>query len=220
MNHDDVKQSRSISRLIDHAQTRIREWIAPLDRVAALVPKCDHLLELGCGQGILIKKLACRIPTITGVDYDERKCRMAKEQLCRDLPGITILQGDIMTFLNTVASDSIPCIVLADTLASNHPEDQQRILTECFRILARQGTLVLKIMDTMPWWKFKFSRMVSLLVYQVLRLSISSNQQLFYQSSTFYRDKMAEFGLSATIVPLHRQPFNPFSHTVILGVKE
>ncbi|MBF0614446.1 MAG: class I SAM-dependent methyltransferase [Magnetococcales bacterium] len=214
---EDHSASRSLGHWIDHAQTRIREWIAPLDHVAALVPKCDHVLELGCGQGILIRKLAPRIPRITGVDYDARKCTMAREQLCRGLPGVTIEQADILTFLATIPDHSVDCVILADTLASNPVELQERILTESVRVLARPGTLLLKIMDTTPRAKFLFSRLVSELVYRVLRLSVSSHQRLFHQSSTWYGAQLTRLGLTVRVVSLHRALHNPFSHAVVLG---
>ncbi|MBF0192341.1 MAG: class I SAM-dependent methyltransferase [Magnetococcales bacterium] len=215
----DTVSSRFMGSWIDRAQTRIREWLTPLDRVAAMIPDCDHLLELGCGQGILIRKVAARIPRITGVDYDPRKCAMAREDLCRGLPGVTVVQGEILTFLAAMPDHAVGCVVLADTLASNPPHVQERILAESVRVLARSGTLVLKIMDTTPVGKFVCSRLLSELIYRVLRLSVSSDQRLFHQSSVWYADCLARLGLTTQLAALHRLLNHPFSHAVVLGVR-
>lgn len=211
--------SRSFGDLIDHAQTRIREWIAPLDQVAALIPDCAPVLELGCGQGILIRKIAARQPRVIGVDYDPRKCRMAREGLCRDLPGVTIVQQEILAYLASLSDDSIGCVVLADTLASNPPAGQEQILAASLRVLAPNGTLLLKIMDVEPRWKFWISLQVSNLVYKVLRLSVSSNQQLYHLGSRYYSVQLAAWGCQVEVIPLHAIHFNPFSHCVVRARK-
>lgn len=213
-----AKQSHSFGKLVDHLQTFIRELISPLDHVAALIPDGDNLLELGCGQGILMRKLVHRIGTMTGVDYDPRKCQMVKEW-CEGFPGVQIVQGDILGFLATVADGSREIVVLSDTLASNNPDNQEKIMLECARIIQPQGTLLLKIMDVEPKWKFRISLLISNLVYKILRLSVSNNQQLYHRSSRDYVIRLQALGFSAQVVYLHRIHHSPLSHCVILGKK-
>ncbi|MBF0428065.1 MAG: class I SAM-dependent methyltransferase [Magnetococcales bacterium] len=187
-----------------------------MNQVANLVPSGETVLELGCGQGILVKKIADRCQKMIGVDYDERKCGMARKA-CKNFPNVTIVQMDILSFLESVSASSVDIAILADTLASNHLENQDKILTECQRILKKNGMIVLKIMDVHPKWKFRLSRLVSSLVYKVLRLSVSNNQQLFHQSSTLYVAKLRSLGFETKIIPLHQISHNPFSHLVICG---
>ncbi|MBF0126687.1 MAG: class I SAM-dependent methyltransferase [Magnetococcales bacterium] len=214
-----TKRSRSFGSLIDTLHAWIRDWIAPLDQVAELVPQGKDVLELGCGQGVLLKKLAPRCHTIVGVDYDARKCNLAQE-LCDSFGNIKIIQNTIINHLESVPDNSIDIVILADTLASNTLEDQDNILNECQRVLAAQGMIILKIMDISPKWKFSVTLFVSHIVYRILHLSVSNNQQLFHVSSTEYITRLRHWRLETKIVPLHQMTHSPFSHLVIIGSRQ
>ncbi len=155
---------------------------------------------------------------ITGVDYDPRKCQLALE-LFKDSPNITIIKGDILEYLRNTPTQLYDIIILADTLASITMENQDTILEECSRVIQEKGTLILKIMDVTPRYKYKISLLVASLVYKVLRLSISDGQRFYHRSSTTLATKLQSLGFTTTILPLHQIHYNPLSHTVILGKK-
>ncbi|MBF0139259.1 MAG: methyltransferase domain-containing protein [Magnetococcales bacterium] len=213
-----LHHSRHLGKIIDLLQTWIRQWITPLDHVAQWIPDGDNALELGCGQGILIQKIAGRMQKITGVDYDPRKCQLALDQF-NNSPNITIIKGDILEYLHNTPDQVFDTIILADTLASIRIENQDAILEECYRVIQKNGTVILKIMDITPRYKYKISLLVASLVYNVLRLSISDGQQFYHRSSTILTTKLQSLGFTSTIIPLHQIHYNPLSHTIILGKK-
>ena len=58
------------------------------------VPKGSHVIDLGCGNGQLTKRLIERGYRVTGVDASDEMLALARAAL----PGATLLKGDAVTF--------------------------------------------------------------------------------------------------------------------------
>ena len=98
------------------------------------------LLDVGCGQGRLLKLLASRAHRVVGVDTDPAARRLARaEVLLAGLPNCTLRQGDMPQL--PFADADFDTIILDDVLSSaSNPE---KALTEARRLLRPGGRIVL-----------------------------------------------------------------------------
>ena len=48
--------------------------------LAAVPPGCQRVLEVGCGEGMLARQLACRVPRVVGIDQDTASIELARRQ--------------------------------------------------------------------------------------------------------------------------------------------
>jgi len=205
-----------VAPLVDALHNRLRALLAPLDAVAARLPEPGVILDLGCGQGLLLGLLPQSSGRLVGVDFDARKCRMAR-QLLSERDDVAIIQGDIVAFLEDWAGGPVDAIVLVDTLSSMPPEMQQRVMELSVSLLSAEGRLLLKIVDTAPRWKAAVARAMYLLVYRGLRLSLSAGQGVFYRSSDHYRRQLEALGLSVHVDMVHRSRHLPVPHVLVVG---
>lgn len=56
-------------------------------------PSCGRALDVGCGDGVLVRRLAVRCGEVVGIDQDARMIRVARQR-CRDLPNVSFVQRD------------------------------------------------------------------------------------------------------------------------------
>lgn len=97
------------------------------------------LLDIGCGQGRLLKLLASRASQVVGVDIDPRARRLARAQLfLAGLPNCSLRQGDMYAL--PFDDEAFDTVILDDVLAeSERPtaavEEARRLLKEGGRLL-------------------------------------------------------------------------------------
>jgi ArsR family transcriptional regulator len=98
------------------------------------------LLDIGCGQGRLLKLLASRAHRVVGVDTDPAARRLARaEVLLAGLPNCTLRQGDMFDL--PFADGEFDTIILDDVLSgASGPE---RALSEARRLLKPGGRILL-----------------------------------------------------------------------------
>lgn len=210
------RRSFSLGASTDRLHDLLRELTAPLDAVAALVPRTEEglILELGAGQGLLAERLAGRAARLVAVDFDERKCRMARARLAR-FSGVTVVGGELEAFLRGIDAASVDAVVLADTLSSIPEDAQRRVLAEIARVLRKGGVVVLKIVDTEPRWKAAFARALSLGIYRIARASVTADDRFHHRSHTFYEAALRELGFDTEVVDLARH--RPIPHVAVVG---
>lgn len=205
--------------VLDALHDRLRSWTAPLNAVAELVPPGAEVADLGCGQGLVTSLLAKRARRIVGVDFDERKCSMARARLAQ-ADNAHIVRGDIVEWLTAAPSASLDAVVLCDTLSAMPVAAQEEVLTQTCRVLRSGGTVVLKIVDTEPWWKAAVARTIAFLVCRVARASLTQdNQRVYYRGGSDYVRAMSDRKLLVDTIPLHRQTHSPIPHIAIVGRK-
>jgi len=98
------------------------------------------LLDIGCGQGRILKLLASRAQRAVGVDIDSNARRLARaELLLAGTPNTTLRQGDMA---NLAFNDGeFDTVILDDVLGST--DDPLAVLSEATRLLAPGGRLLL-----------------------------------------------------------------------------
>ena len=98
------------------------------------------LLDIGCGQGRLLKLLASRAHRVVGVDTDPDARRFARaEMLLAGLPNCTLRQGDMYSL--PFADAEFDTIILDDVLGS--AKQPQKALAEALRLLKSSGRILL-----------------------------------------------------------------------------
>ena len=97
------------------------------------------LLDIGCGQGRLLKLLASRAKRVIGVDIDSDARRLARaELLVAGSPNCSLRQGDMYAL--PFGDDEFDTIILDDVLgAAEHPS---KVIHESLRLLKPGGRVL------------------------------------------------------------------------------
>ncbi len=116
-------------------------------RVRSEVKDSGSILDVGCGEGILLENLTRRFPgkRIAGVDLSEENVR-----ICRDL-GLDVVLSDASDL--KLPPESFDACVMMSVL--EHVEDPGAALREAFRVLKPAGRLVVLLPND---GFFKFAR--------------------------------------------------------------
>lgn len=103
--------------------------------LAAVPPGCQRVLEVGCGEGMLARQLACRVPRVVGIDQDAANIELARGQG----PGgqVEFVCGDFLAHPFPLASFG-----LVTCVAALHHMDAAAALARMGQLLVPGGTLV------------------------------------------------------------------------------
>ena len=97
------------------------------------------LLDIGCGQGKLLKLLASRAKRVVGVDIDSDARRLARaELLVAGSPNCSLRQGDMYAL--PFDDDEIDTIILDDVLTS--ADRPTKVIQESLRLLKPGGRVL------------------------------------------------------------------------------
>ncbi len=110
------------------------------DRLLALLPQGDSILEIGIGTGSLLTDLAARASRVIGVDHSPAMLEEARRKLTEaGLDSIDLRLGE-MTHL-PVPDASVGCVVA--NMVLHHAADPLAVLGEIRRVLLPGGVLAL-----------------------------------------------------------------------------
>jgi ubiquinone/menaquinone biosynthesis C-methylase UbiE len=96
---------------------------------------CGAAIDVGCGDGMLARKLAARCAAVTGIDRDERIIEAARGR-GRAVPAVSLVHGDFLAYPFAEASFDFAC---ANTAL--HHMDFGAALAKMARILRPGGRL-------------------------------------------------------------------------------
>jgi 2-polyprenyl-3-methyl-5-hydroxy-6-metoxy-1,4-benzoquinol methylase len=104
--------------------------------LAALPERCERALDVGCGEGILARKLRTRVAQVCAIDIDERSIESARRH---DPAGeIDYLLGDFLTYpFRPTSYDFVVSVA-----ALNHM-DPETALKRMRNLLQPRGTLAI-----------------------------------------------------------------------------
>ena len=103
--------------------------------MAAIPSRCDSALDVGCGTGLLTRKLSAVVPHVTGVDRDEQSIAVARS--LAGTAGIEYLHGDFRDVQLEPGSFG-----LVTAVASLHHMESAAALTRMRDLLQPGGVLV------------------------------------------------------------------------------
>lgn len=104
----------------------------------AVPPRCGPALDVGCGDGMLARRLAERCTEVTGIDRDDRMIALAREQARAREGHINFVVADFLAYPLPEASFDFVC---ANT--SLHHMDFAAALTKMVRVLRPGGRLAI-----------------------------------------------------------------------------
>lgn len=91
------------------------------------------LLEIGCGNGQMLRKMNVIGWDVEGIDFDPAAVRMAKDN------GVKVSLGDLLD--QNFPSDTFDAIVMSHVV--EHVYDPKILITECLRIMKKGATLLM-----------------------------------------------------------------------------
>ena len=115
---------------------------AVLERISALQLHAVRILDVGCGTGSLLEKIAARFPSVIpdGLDLSPKMLDIARS---KNIPGVTLTQGDSEEL---PYSDDIFGAVLCCSSFHHYPHPE-KALSEFYRVLKPGGYVIVCDMD-------------------------------------------------------------------------
>ncbi len=137
------------------AFVQAREYICPLDDVVAALPKQGRILDVGCGRGVLLSRLAWerRGHALFGVDPNVDAIEKAI-QLAAVLRSAGALspQFRVATDFDSWPDGPFDAVTMIDVMHHVPPNFRSAMVTNIARRLTPKGVFVYKDMLARPWW--------------------------------------------------------------------
>ena len=101
------------------------------------LPEKSWVLDLGCGTGRLLQRLAKSFPELSGVglDFSPEMLRQARKKSRRYAPRLIYIQGDAANLPTATAQFD----AVFNTISFLHYPDPKKVLSEVYRTLKPQG---------------------------------------------------------------------------------
>jgi len=116
-----------------HENYWFQRHLAAYERVRAAGPR-GVILEAGCGEGYGARLLADAGQTVVAMDYDAATVAHVR----RRYPGLPVVRGNLVAL--PLGDRSVDWVVSLQTI--EHLWDLDTFISECLRVLRRDGTLV------------------------------------------------------------------------------
>lgn len=103
------------------------------------IGKNDRVLDVGCGDGRILRQLAPKTNNLIGIDHDEPTVSRARKELV-DLPFISVkhCEGSNLPF-DDEYFDKVLCMGTFTNLGEERPQ----VLREMKRVLSRNGLMII-----------------------------------------------------------------------------
>lgn len=139
--------------LVSRSQ-RLRPSICPFEPLVAAVPEGAHVLDIGCGAGLLLGLLASTGRIDRGVGFDANAAAVAS---ARDMAFRAGLDG-VISFHHVKVdepwpSGSFDTVTMIDVMHHIPKDARFSVLDGIANTLSDGGTFVYKDMDARPWWR-------------------------------------------------------------------
>ena len=180
------------------AYLRIKLKICPLIKLEEYFPKGGTIVDLGCGNGLFpnILSLGSLERRIIGLDLDEKKIEVANR--------IKSLDSNIIYQIGDVVDAKYPkgdVFTLVDVLYLIPFDKEEIVLKKCYQSLSKDGTLIIKEMDTQPRWKYTYNLFQETLAVKLIGLTLG--ERFFFRSKEDYFEILTKIGFSVKPILLH-----------------
>ena len=138
-----------LKRAYETAPSRIQQYLnAELVYVLDQIKPSDTVLELGCGYGRVLKRIAEKATTVVGIDISEASLEFAKDYL-RGIPNI---QMHFMTARNIKFPEQTFDVVLGIQNALSATKiDPPLLLSQALRVTKTGGKIILSSYSEKIW---------------------------------------------------------------------
>lgn len=99
----------------------------------------SHIVDLGCGNGYLLKKLTIIAEKVTGLDYSGELLKLAKNRV-KNNDKVTLIECDLSKL---IALDNSSCNVLIANMLLQYIPTLKNFSKEAARVLKENGVLII-----------------------------------------------------------------------------
>lgn len=141
-----------LKRVYDIAPPRVQRYLdAEIEYILQKIKPGDNVIELGCGYGRMMEKLAAKAGNVVGIDISEENIILAREYL-RELQNTAVYQmsADELGFFD----HTFDLVVVAQNGISAFKIEPARLLKECLRI-TKKGGLILFSTYSHKFWEYR-----------------------------------------------------------------
>ncbi len=117
------------------SQRRIQEFYWPH------FAECQHVLDLGCGDGDFVKMLMEHDVDVTGVDSDDKSYQASMDQ------GLPVIKDDVFHYLHNIPADSYDGIFCAHLVEHLPYQKVVELIDLSYQALSDGGVIVLATPD-------------------------------------------------------------------------
>jgi ubiquinone/menaquinone biosynthesis C-methylase UbiE len=147
--YNDKLSAQKLKRCYEIAPSRVKQYLeAELNHVLSHIRLGDIVLELGCGCGRILPRIARKARLAIGIDTSAASLKLARESL-NDLPNCHLLNMDAvrLTFQDGIF-DLVVCI--QNGISSFHV-DQHELLRESIRVTKTDGKVLFSSYSDKFW---------------------------------------------------------------------
>lgn len=197
--------------LKERAFVHARAWLSDLQAVERHVPASGPILDLGCGHGLLTNLLALGSDNrdVLGVDIDAAKIETAR----LTIGARTNVRFEVRD-ATTIRDGAFAAIAVADVFYLLPPEQQRRLIGNCFRLLRPSGLFLWKTQVRRPRAKFALTYGQE---WVMTRLGPTMGQGLFFLDTAASLDALRTAGFRTVQVAPAR--WRPYTDMLFIGYK-
>lgn len=192
---------------------KIRFWDAPFEEIEKLLPKTGKIIDLGCGEGILVNYLALTGPRrkLIGIEKNRKRLKFA----AKGLKNTAFFAGDVLK-KSFPPADIILMVHLLHHLSSKTA--QIELLKKARASLKKGGRLIIAEVDKKPQIKYLISWLTDAFIVPILFERKLYNFNFTYRKVGEWKRLLEKYGCK---VNLQRADKNkPFSHVILVGKKK
>ena len=192
---------------VARALQSLRPYICPFDDLLSFVPANAHVLDVGCGAGLLLGLIADRYPQTSGSGFDSSSHAIAAAQKMSANNGFQ----DRITFEHRAVGDAWPegpfdVVSIVDVLHHIPPAHQRDVIEQGFAHVRPGGVLIYKDMATRPLFSALWNRAHDLLL---------ARQWIHYRSIDDVKRWVTAQG--AQIVKAGARSLGPYAHELLVA---
>ncbi|MCR4276891.1 MAG: class I SAM-dependent methyltransferase [Candidatus Roizmanbacteria bacterium] len=149
--------------IIDKIFCRLRFLIFPVKEILRIIPNDGSLLDIGCGYGFITNAIAILNPhlSVYGFDINKYRIKLAQNSVS-NRNNIRFLVSDLNNKLDKLPKYNV--ITCIDLLHHIEKKFHNRVIADIYDHLEKNGTLIIKDIDTRPWYKYYWNYFHDLIV--------------------------------------------------------
>jgi 2-polyprenyl-3-methyl-5-hydroxy-6-metoxy-1,4-benzoquinol methylase len=185
----------------------LRPYICPFDDLLACIPPAAHMLDVGCGAGLLLGLVADRYPETSGIGFDTSGSAIAAARKMAASNGFE----NRMMFEQRAVGEAWPSgpfdvVSMVDVLHHIPRAHQHRVIEQCFAHVRPGGILLYKDMGQRPVFSALWNRAHDLVL---------ARQWIHYRAVTEVCSWLGALG--ADVVRTDARSMGPYAHELVVA---
>ncbi len=138
-----------LKRVYDIATPRIEQYLnAEIEHILQKIKPMDSVIELGCGYGRILEKLADKAHKVVGIDISEDNIEFARKYL-KKRDNIEVYKMDAVNL--DFPDSTFDLVVIAQNGISAFKIEPVHLLKECLRITKKGGIILFSTYAAKFW---------------------------------------------------------------------